>query len=112
MATTPVKFIAPSGLTLTLALYPTTSDTASASVSGTEATNCKGLYSASVVDLAAATYYARIRLAEGTVVGRGVLEHANTTGTERVKSDAAATAASVDAGDIWGHTNRTLTQEV
>ncbi len=52
MATTPVEFEAPSGMTLTVELYPYGSDTI-ANTGGdtaTEATNRKGLYSASITE--------------------------------------------------------------
>lgn len=111
MATTTIKFEAPQGLTLSLELYPLTSDTASDTQSATEATNCKGLYSISVIDLATATYYARAKLADGTTVGIGVLEHTDATGTERVKIDSAATNVSTSvATDVWSAASRTLTQ--
>jgi hypothetical protein len=53
MATTPVEFQAPSGMTLTVKLYPYGSDSIANGAGGdsaTEATNRKGLYSASVAE--------------------------------------------------------------
>jgi hypothetical protein len=53
MASTPVEFKAPSGLTLTLKLYPYGSDTIANGAGGdscTERTNCKGIYTATVTE--------------------------------------------------------------
>lgn len=68
MATTPVEFFCPSGLTLTIELYPYGSDTIgnTGGDSATEATNRKGLYSANVTEALAGWYTAIVKA--GTTV--------------------------------------------
>lgn len=91
MATASVEFDCPSGLTLRFAVYAIGADTALAIgaggetyVTATEKTNDTGCYTASVVDLADGTYRARMYLADGTTIARGMLMHVNATRTESV----------------------------
>lgn len=68
MATTPVQFYAPSGLTLTLEVYPYGSDTIgnTGGDTATEKTNCKGLYSADVTEALSGWHNAVVK--QGTTV--------------------------------------------
>lgn len=56
MTTQTVEFLAPTGQTLTAKLFAFGTDTQTASVSATEATNRKGLYTAAFTDVAAGMY--------------------------------------------------------
>lgn len=56
MATQTIEFIAVTGQTVTAKLFSAGSDTVVASVSATEATNRKGLFTAAFTDVAAGTY--------------------------------------------------------
>lgn len=65
MATTPVEFLAPAGLTLTCDLFPLGSDTAAATgKSATERTNNKGVYRIDVTE--ALSGWHRVELLSGT----------------------------------------------
>lgn len=56
MATQTVQFACVTGQTVTVKLFAADSDTVVASVSATEATNRKGIYTAAFTDVAAGTY--------------------------------------------------------
>ena len=75
MAPTPVQFKAPSGLTLTLELYPFGSDTIAngAGDSCTEATNNEGTYSADVTEALTGLHTARIVSGTATVASYDVV---------------------------------------
>lgn len=86
MASTPVQLQLPSGLTATLSLYAAGSDTLANSGGAdtlTEATNAKGLYTATVTEALSGVYFAKV-LVGSNVVGTGWVALADDTTTYRV----------------------------
>ncbi len=81
MATTPIEFDAPEGLTLTLELYPRGSDVLANGPgdAATEKTNDKGRYTASVTAAIAGWHTARIKDATNITVARYVVDLADDT---------------------------------
>jgi len=73
MASTIVELLAPSGLTLTLELFPELSDTIAngAGDTLTEATNRDGLYTATVTESLAGYYYAKIIDGSSNLISAG-----------------------------------------
>lgn len=85
MASTPVEFKAPSGLTLTLSLYAFGSDTLANSGGAdacTERTNAKGIYTATVTEAVAGWCDAKI-LSGSNLVAAYVVNMADDTNTHR-----------------------------
>ncbi len=81
MATTPVEFPAPSGLTLTVELYPYDSDTIAngSGDSATEYTNRKGLYSADVTEAITGFHHAIVKSGSNIVATYDVYLEDTTT---------------------------------
>lgn len=74
MANAIVEIVAPSGMTLTLSLFPIGSDTAGATGKAlTERTNDKGTYRATVADGLVGLYRANALTAGGVLVAKGVV---------------------------------------
>ena len=108
MATTPVEFAAPTGLTLTLKLFAYGSDTL-ANIGGdvgTEATNRKGLYSADVTEALAGWYNAHVFDGSNNLIALGAVYMEDDTAIKRVHDpadriyDNALAAASIAANAI------------
>lgn len=109
MATTPVEFRAPTGLTLTLELYAYGSDTIgnTGGDSATEATNRKGLYSASVTEALAGWYTAHVKSGSTVIAVYDVFMVDDTSVhrcTDRPQDQAQETVASVTGavGSVTG----------
>lgn len=86
MASTPVEFKAPTGLTLTLSLYAFGSDTLANSGgadSGTERTNAKGIYTATVTEAVAGWCDAKILDGSGNLIATYVVFMVDDTNTHR-----------------------------
>lgn len=86
MASTPVEFKAPTGLTLTLSLYTFGSDTLANSGgadSGTERTNAKGIYTATVTEAVAGWCDAKILDGSGNLIATYVVFMVDDTNTHR-----------------------------
>lgn len=81
MASTPVHVLAPSGLTLTLELYPEGSDTIAngAGDTLTEQTNRKGVYVATVTEALSGRYYAIVKDGSANLIANGAVDLADTT---------------------------------
>jgi len=86
MASTIVELLAPSGLTLTLELFPELSDTIAngAGDTLTEATNRDGLYTATVTESLAGYYYAKIIDGSSNLISAGWVKLADDTNTYTV----------------------------
>ena len=101
MASTPVEIQLPSGLTATLSLYADGSDTLANSGGAdtlTEATNRKGLYTATVTEALAGLHFAKV-LVGANIVATGWVFLADDTSTYSVVDDkvVASTESSIDA---------------
>jgi hypothetical protein len=119
MATTPVEFDSPTGLTLTLKLYPHGSDTIAngSGDSATEATNRNGLYSSDVTEALTGLHHAIIEDASGNLIASWHVELADTTAIHRcgdlpvltgLFDPAADTVANVTTvATLTGHTAQT-----
>lgn len=109
MATTPVEFRAPTGLTLTLELYAYGSDTIgnTGGDSATEATNRKGLYSANVTEALEGWYTAHVKSGSTVIAVYDVFMVDDTNVhrcTDRPQDQAQETVASVTGavGSVTG----------
>lgn len=81
MASTPVHVLAPSGLTLTLYLYPEGSDVIANGAGNalTEQTNRKGVYLATVTQAISGRHYAIVKDGSGNLIANGALALTDTT---------------------------------
>lgn len=88
MASTPVEFFAPTGLTLTLKLFPYGSDIIANGAGGdaaTEATNRKGLYSATVTESISGWHTAHVVDGSGNLIAVGDVYLEDDTDIHRVE---------------------------
>lgn len=86
MASTIVELLAPSGLTLTLELYPEGSDTLANGAGDTliEETNRNGLYTATVTEALDGYYYVKVIDGSSNLVSAGWVKLSDDTGTYTV----------------------------
>ena len=102
MATTPVEFFAPPGLTLDLELYPYGSDTIANGAGGdaaTEHTNRDGLYSANVTETISGWHSAHVYDGSNNLIAVGAVYMEDDTSIKRVH-DAADRIYPVEDGSI------------
>jgi hypothetical protein len=111
MASAIVEIVAPSGMTLTLSLFPIGSDTAGASGKTlTERTNCKGTYRATVTEVLVGLYRA-VALSGTTAVAVGIVLMSDVASDHYVVPPA-PTGMSTYAGDDTAGTTTLLARVV
>lgn len=91
MATTPVEFAAPEGLTLTTEFFDDGGDTIQSTVAATERTNNKGIYFANITDALIGLFNVRIRDAGDLTIGQYQVGMADDTVLRRLADPAIST---------------------